>query len=91
MVIPLLGVKTRCADKSTAEHYIHTYIWLEITCYLNTGPIQIVPSAADLKPKVDFKNRSALAVCFLFSCYSHQSISDYSWEVYIVHSGVFAG
>ena len=27
----------------------------------------------------------------LFSCYSHQSISDYSWEVYIVHSGVFAG
>ena len=29
--------------------------------------------------------------CFvLFSCYSHQSISDYSWEVYIVHSGVFA-
>ena len=26
MVIPLLGVKTRCADKSTAEHYIHTYI-----------------------------------------------------------------
>ena len=29
--------------------------------------------------------------CFLFSCYSHQSISDYSWEVYIVHSGVFAG
>ena len=34
-------------------------------------------------------------VCFvlfvLFSYYSHQSISDYSWEVYIVHSGVFAG
>ena len=30
--------------------------------------------------------------CFvLFSCYSQQSISDYSWEVYIVHSGVFAG
>ena len=28
---------------------------------------------------------------FLFSCYSHQSISDYSWEVYIVHTGVFAG
>ena len=28
---------------------------------------------------------------FSFSCYSHQSISDYSWEVYIVHSGVFAG
>ena len=29
MVIPLLGVKTRCADKSTAEHYEHTYIqWL---------------------------------------------------------------
>ena len=28
---------------------------------------------------------------FLFSCYSHQSISDYSWEVYIVQSGVFAG
>ena len=27
----------------------------------------------------------------LFSCYSHQSISDYSWEVYIVHSSVFAG
>ena len=27
MVIPLLGVKTRCADKSTAEHYEHTYIW----------------------------------------------------------------
>ena len=27
MVIPLLGVKTRCADKSAAEHYnIHTYI-----------------------------------------------------------------
>ena len=27
VVIPLLGVKTRCADKSTAEHYeIHTYI-----------------------------------------------------------------
>ena len=26
MVIPLLGVKTRCADKSTAEHYEHTYI-----------------------------------------------------------------
>ena len=24
MVIPLLGVKTRCADKSTAEHYEHT-------------------------------------------------------------------
>ena len=25
MVIPLLGVKTRCADKSAAEHYnIHT-------------------------------------------------------------------
>ena len=30
-------------------------------------------------------------VIVLFSCYSHQSISDYSWEVYIVHSGVFAG
>ena len=26
MVIPLLGVKTRFADKSTAEHYEHTYI-----------------------------------------------------------------
>ena len=26
MVIPLLGVKTRCVDKSTAEHYEHTYI-----------------------------------------------------------------
>ena len=27
MVIPLLGVKTRCANKSTAEHYeLHTYI-----------------------------------------------------------------
>ena len=26
---------------------------------------------------------------FFFSCYSHQSISDYSWEVYIVHFGVF--
>ena len=26
MVIPLLGVKTRCADKSTAEHYERTYI-----------------------------------------------------------------
>ena len=26
VVIPLLGVKTRCADKSTAEHYEHTYI-----------------------------------------------------------------
>ena len=26
-VIPLLGVKTRCAEKSMAEHYkIHTYI-----------------------------------------------------------------
>ena len=25
MVIPLLGVKTRCADKSTAEHFEHTY------------------------------------------------------------------
>ena len=27
----------------------------------------------------------------LFSCYSHQSTSDYSSEVYIVHSGGFAG
>ena len=26
MGIPLLGVKTRCADKSTAEHYEHTYM-----------------------------------------------------------------
>ena len=26
MVMPLLGVKTRCADKPTAEHYEHTYI-----------------------------------------------------------------
>ena len=27
VVIPLLGVKTRCAEKSTAEHYeIDTYI-----------------------------------------------------------------
>ena len=27
VVIPLLGVKTRCAEKSTAEHYeIHTYM-----------------------------------------------------------------
>ena len=26
MVIHLLGVKTRCADKSAAEHYEHTYI-----------------------------------------------------------------
>ena len=27
VVIPLLGVKTRCAEKSTAEHYeIHTHI-----------------------------------------------------------------
>ena len=26
MVIPLLGVKTRCADKSTAENYEYTYI-----------------------------------------------------------------
>ena len=25
MVMPLLGVKTRCADKSAAEHYEHTY------------------------------------------------------------------
>ena len=35
----------------------------------------------------------AFVLCFvvLFSCYSHQLISDYSWEVYIVHSGVFAG
>ena len=32
-----------------------------------------------------------LPAIFWFSCYSHQSISDYSWEVYIVHSGVFAG
>ena len=24
MVIPLLWVKTRCTDKSTAEHYEHT-------------------------------------------------------------------
>ena len=30
MVIPLLGVKTRCADKSTAEHYEHTYIWRQV-------------------------------------------------------------
>ena len=30
-------------------------------------------------------------ILFLFSCYSHQSISDYFWEVYIVHYGVFAG
>ena len=29
--------------------------------------------------------------CLLVINYSHQSISDYSWEVYIVHSGVFAG
>ena len=28
MVIPLLGVKTRCADKSTAEHYEHTYTYI---------------------------------------------------------------
>ena len=28
---------------------------------------------------------------FFVSCYFHQSISDYSWEVYIVHSGVLAG
>ena len=27
----------------------------------------------------------------LFSCYSYQSISGYSWEVYIVHSRKFAG
>ena len=26
MVVALLGVKTRCAEKSTAEHYEHTYI-----------------------------------------------------------------
>ena len=37
------------------------------------------------------KGTSATVVFVLFSCYSHQSISDYSWEVYIVHSGVFAG
>ena len=31
---------------------------------------------------------------FFFFCYSHQSalsVSDYSWEVYIVDPGVFAG
>ena len=28
---------------------------------------------------------------YLFLCYSHQSNSDYSWEVYIVHSCVFSG
>ena len=31
---------------------------------------------------------------YFFFCYSHQSalsVSDYSWEVYIVDSGVFAG
>ena len=38
------------------------------------------------------RTRVASCLCnnhFFFSCYSHQSISDYSWEVYIVHSGVF--
>ena len=36
IVIPLLGVKTRCADKSTAENYEHTYsgrLRLELFCY----------------------------------------------------------
>ena len=33
MVIPLLGVKTRCADKSAAEHYnIHTYMATDFQC-----------------------------------------------------------
>ena len=32
-----------------------------------------------------------VVVVVVFSCYSHQSISDYSWEVYIVHYGLFAG
>ena len=37
-----------------------------------------------------YMGMAAILFC-LFSSYSHQSISDYSWEVYIVHSGVFAG
>ena len=32
-----------------------------------------------------------IIIIIIFFFYSHQSISDYSWEVYIVHSGVFAG
>ena len=41
----------------------------------------------------DFSTKSSTKLlviyCFvLFSCYSHQSISYYSWEVYIVHSGM---
>ena len=36
MVIPLLGVKTRRADKSTAEHYEHTYIHLNLNSLLVT-------------------------------------------------------
>ena len=37
------------------------------------------------------RQKGGLFVFVLLSCYSHQSISDFSWEVYIVHSGVFAG
>ena len=32
MVVPLLGVKIRCAVKSTAEHYEHTYTYSR-QCY----------------------------------------------------------
>ena len=39
--------------------------------------------------KLNILNILFVLFCFvLFSCYSNQSMSDYSWEVYIVHSVV---
>ena len=47
MVIPLLGVKTRCADKSTAEHYEHTYIQGNINARKNKR-LRGVPKAGEI-------------------------------------------
>ena len=61
----------------------HLSFLLLVCCYLKTricSGRERVPSIGD-----------CFVLFVLFSCYFHQSISDYSWEVYIVYSGVFAG
>ena len=84
---------------SLLQHSLATHILLETQ--KSTLDIEIAVQVmhilfhfthgGDTRRRHQISNKVIFLVLFLFSCYSHQSISDYSWEVYIVHSGVFAG
>ena len=53
MVIPLFGVKTRCADKSTAKHFELTYIAMPWYHWLVTF-VPLVPMALPFLPFAPF-------------------------------------